>query len=111
MDVFRHDHIPIDRHGEAASHVFQTLNKQLVNFRRSEHRNSPRSIFDTSGWRTPNKPAASTCLRPRALKMVSILNTSCALTKCSSAFGTPMSLNTLRLPILYPFLRLIAFSP
>jgi hypothetical protein len=26
--------------------------------------------------------------------LLSILNTSCALTKCSSAFGTPMSLNT-----------------
>src|SRR5947208_3814573 len=32
-------------------------------------RNSPRSIFETSGWRTPNKPAASTCLRLRFFRM------------------------------------------
>jgi len=37
--------------------------------------------------------------RPRSFMIASILNTSCALTKCSSAFGTPRSLNTLRLPI------------
>jgi hypothetical protein len=52
------------------------------------------------GLATPNIAAVSTCLRPRFFRIVSILNTSCALTKCSSALGTPMSLNTLRLPVL-----------
>src|SRR5260370_12511599 len=36
--------------------------------------------------------------------IASILNTNCALTRCSSGFGTPISLNTLRLPISYPLL-------
>jgi len=53
---------------------------------------------------------ASTCFRRRFFMMPSILNTSCALIRCSSAFGTPMSLNTFRFPVSYPFL-LVAFPP
>jgi hypothetical protein len=49
--------------------------------------------------------------RPRSFMIVSILNTSCALTKCSSAFGTPMSLKTFLLPVSYRFLLLMASSP
>jgi hypothetical protein len=36
MDVFGHDHISINTHGEAASHLFQTMNKQVVKVRRGE---------------------------------------------------------------------------
>src|SRR6266852_6471340 len=36
MDMFWHGHISINTHGEAASHVFQTLNQQVVNVRRGE---------------------------------------------------------------------------
>ena len=35
------------------------------------------------------------CVRRRAFMMASILNTSCALTRCSSAFGTPRLLEDL----------------
>src|SRR5260221_10458529 len=58
----------------------------------------------------PKRSAASTCFRPRPFMSVSILKTSCALTKCSPAFGTPRSLNTFRPPFSYPFL-LMVFSP
>ena len=53
--------------------------------------------------------AASICLSPRFFRIVSILNTSCALTMCSSGLGTPMSLNTLPLPVSYRFFGLISF--
>src|SRR4051812_8857766 len=46
----------------------------------------------------PSSLPASTCVTPRALRMLSILWTSFALTKCSSAFGKPRSLKTFPLP-------------
>jgi hypothetical protein len=73
-------------------------------------RNSPRSILDTSGWRMPNRAASSTCFKHRSFLIASILNTNCALTRCSSGFGMPRFLNTVRLPISYPLL-LIAPLP
>jgi uncharacterized protein (DUF4415 family) len=52
----------------------------------------PASIFEMSGCRTPNNSAAFTCFSPRSFRMLSIFKTSCALTRCLSALGTPISL-------------------
>src|SRR5260370_7447199 len=52
----------------------------------------------------PNRLEGFCCGRLRTFMSVSILKTSCALTKCSSAFRTPISLNTFRLPVSYLFL-------
>src|SRR6267378_5082670 len=61
-------------------------------------------MFETSGCLIPSSSAASACLRRRLFIMLSILNTSCAFTRCSSALGMPRSLNTFPLPTSYRFL-------
>ncbi len=71
-------------------------------------RNSPRSMLETSGWRTPRSSAASVCFIWRFFMIVSILKTNCAFTRCSSAFGTPISRKTLPLPDSWTLLLMLS---
>ena len=94
----RQFNILIERNEEA----LQTLNRKLPEF-------APQHL-ETSGWFYPERSAASTCFNPRSFIIVSILKTSCAFTRCSSAFGKPISLNTFPLLAAYA-LFLMVLSP
>src|ERR1700733_2209087 len=85
-------HILIERHEKTQG----SFDRELAKL--------PAHILDMSGWRMPKRSAASTCFKPRSFMIVSILKTSCALIRCSSAFGMPMSLNTFPLLASHLFL-------
>ena len=96
---FHHDlDILIERHQEAQ----QAFHGELAEFA-AQHLRDIR-LADSEQF------SGFHLLEAAFFRIVSILNTSCALTRCSSALGTPMSLNTLPLPVSYGFLLLIALS-